>query len=167
MLYTSASLVIYICMIARPVQSRLKEEVDFWCVHYNRPVYQFVCPKSVVKSVCQLHVSVSETGNNAWTTWNFLLKFCIHILILTLSNTRCWQTPFILVEAMPRSEFWKRETGIISCIIWNILIQFCIHIAHNSGTIWNIWIKFCIHIDTEPKRLQSAIALPRSRFWKR
>ena len=44
------------------LQSRLTEKVDFWSVHYNRPVYQFVCPKSA-KSVYLL--SVSETGHNS------------------------------------------------------------------------------------------------------
>ena len=33
--------------IARPAESRLTEKVDFWIVHYNRSVYQFVCPSFI------------------------------------------------------------------------------------------------------------------------
>ena len=35
---------------------------------------------------------------------------------------------FSSVEALTRSEFWKRETGPISWNIWNILMKFPIHI---------------------------------------
>ena len=45
-----------------------------------------------------------------------------HTLILTRPNRRDFQMPCV-VEALPRSKFWKCEIGPIFRIVWNILTK--------------------------------------------
>ena len=80
----------------------------------------------------------SENGSISWTESNIVMKFCIHIGILTnCSPWDCQMTfgigrGFAEVQILKKMwfKFWKKnETGPIPWTFWYILIKFCVPIT--------------------------------------
>ena len=63
----------------------------------------------------------SENGPVSWTEWKIVMKFCIHIGILTRYSPWDCQMTFGNGRGFARFKFWKQW----KLNVWNILIKFC------------------------------------------
>ena len=84
---------------------------------------------SLVEAVASSKLWKSDNGAISWNVWNIVMKFCIHIGILTRCSQWDCQMVFGIGRGFAEVQILKKsETDPIPWTFWYILTIFCIPI---------------------------------------